>query len=307
MKKTTFLIAILSFAALCSAQNIRPMVKDVSASISTEKGQVLLTWAISEESVAQISELFVYRNVGSIVKTSTLSLLSPRATLNARDSSYIDEVSDYNAYYYAIVARTIDGYIYDVVIPTVNATNVPVAKTRAKEVITANTTTSNDRFKNATPTIDASVTAPLRERPLPYIDILSTDKAEAVATITNETLEITQLEANESIHSAYLQPSILEKDTNGERATGDDYTLYLIVSSDIMDSNWKQAQEKLLQFLQINRSTDATARANFYLAQTYYFQRDYRNALTYFQKSEKLYPIYSKQWIEESLNRFTIG
>ncbi len=306
MKKIAILIISCVFAALCSAQSMRPMITDLQSTLSSENTYVLLTWSIPKETASQITELLVYRNSGSIIRTSSLSILEPRAVLSPTQTSYKDDIQDYSAYYYAVVARTSEGGVYDVIIPTVNASDTAIVKEKLQVFVLDDKPEVENIYANAVPKIDSSVVAPLRERPLPNIDILATKKQDSTPTISEETLKAVNTVPTTPQSASFFKPLILEQDTNTENATGDDYTLSLIVNSSVALEDWVLAEQELLKFLQVNRTSTSSARANFYLAQSYYFQQEYRKALTHFQKSEKAYPVQSKKWIEEVLNRFTI-
>ncbi len=299
MKKIAILLLTGTFLSVfCGAQSIRPLISNINTSFSPADSQVTLMWTVPDGVLSQISNLLVYKNSGSIISTPTLSVLSPIATLSPTSSAYTDSLSDSKSYYYAVVARLTDGTMYDVVIPTVNATVKSVAKEKKQN----NTYVEPQNTDNIVTTrIMSNTEAPLRERPLPYLDIRP-DTTQNQVLLPGTTQGDNVLTKQET----FFAPYIFDEDKDGEKATGDDYSLYLIVNSVISQENWKSSQEELLKFLQINRSTSSTARANFYLAQTYYYQGDYRTALTHFQKAERLYPVNSKVWIEEVLNRFTI-
>ncbi len=296
MKKIAVLLFVcMFFAGISSAQSTRPIVTNIESSMPNESGTVSITWTISNEVSSTISELLVYRNVGSIITPLILSELEPYATLSRNETNYTDVINDYKSYYYAIIARTNNGLLYDIVIPSVNATDISTTREKVQVTVLPQDVQQALEYQNASTEISASVEAPLRKRPLPYLDIIpNIDSAfQADESITSNNLDL-------------FSPYILEEDRNGDNATGDDYTLFLIVQSVVEQENWVQSEQELLKFLQINRSSETTARANFYLGQVYYFMQDYRTSLTHLQRSEKLYPVYSKRWIEEALNRFTI-
>ncbi len=305
MKKLIILILFCTFTAICSAQSLRPMVKDISATINSDTSEVVLSWELPANVAANVQELLIYRNTGSIIKTSTLSILEPKANLSAETTTFTDTVRDYNMYYYAVVAKTIDGKMYDVIIPTINATNEAIVKEKLQVFVLDDKPEIENIYANAVPKIDTNVSVPLRERPLPVLGILPAE--EDVPSLSEETLTITSSLPQSHREALFSKPYILSEDMNGENATGDDYTLFVLVNTFVIAEDWENAKTELTKFLQINRSTEATARANFYLAQTYYFQKEYRLSLTHFQRAEKLYPVYSKRWIEEVLNQYTIG
>ncbi len=303
MKKIAILL--LSFILLIShsvAQNMRPLVTSITPQYFPQTSQVTLTWNTSEDVRSQISELFVYKNAGSILSAEVLSILVPIATLSSDQVSYTDTINDFKSYYYAIVARTNNGTLYDVIIPTVNATAISVQREPAAGVAIVPQVKEPEIQEEASSKINSSVQAPLRQRPLPYLDISSNNER-----IQNGSIARANQNSANTQESFYLQSHILDEDKNGESATGDDYTLFTIVNSVVAQENWEGAREELTSFLQVNRSAGATARANYYLGQSYYFLQEYRTSLTYFQRAERFYPVQSKKWIEEVLNLFSIG
>ncbi len=303
MKKIT--IIFLSFALLFShsfTQNMRPLVTNITSQYSAQNSQVTISWNTSEDARVQISELLVYKNAGSILSSEVLSILAPIATLSAEDVRYTDTINDFKSYYYAVVARTNNGSLYDVIIPTVNATAISVQREPLAGVAIAPQAKEHEVKEEPSSEINTNIQAPLRQRPLPYLDVSPNNERVESGPIT----DVNQNSANTQ-NAFYLHSHILDEDINGESATGDDYTLFTIVNSVIAQENWEAAQEELTSFLQVNRSAGATARANYYLGQSYYFLHEYRTALTYFQRSERFYPVQSKKWIEEVLNLFSIS
>ncbi len=304
MKKTAIFIIMCIFATICGAQSVRPMVENINVTTPGQTDIVTITWTFKENSLSQIKELLVYKKTETIIKSSDISMLAPIASLLPTQAYFSDTITDFSSYYYAVVARKNDGQLYDVIIPTVNATNIAIFKEKSQNVIAP---TEENAYANASSQIDSTIKAPLRERPLPSLLIIQDSTSSEHPLVSEAALGTADSLAYSIENEMFLTPYILDEDKNGSTATGDDYTLFLIVRSLIAQENWATSQEELLRFLQVNRTAATTIRANFYLAQCYYFQHNYRQALSHFQKTEKLYPVQSKKWIEESLNKFTIN
>ncbi len=304
MKKLSIFILFYVCISLCTAQEARPMVTNITVSSVLKDGQVTINWFVSQEAANQIQELLVYKVSGSIIKPVTLSSTQPIASLPALTTQYTDVLSDYKEYYYAIVAIDTKGNLYDVLIPTVNTTDSPVIRARiATPVVKAEVIQQQEVVS---PRPQANISSPQRERPLPVLQINEEIEKNDVPIITEQTLLNTNSFHNITQNSSYFTSEILPVDQNGQNATGDDYTIFYIVDTYISKGDWKTAEAELEKFLQTNRSKTTTARANFYLAQAKYFNQDYRTSLFFFQQAKKVYPLQSNKWIEEVLNRYTV-
>ncbi|MBN2553385.1 MAG: hypothetical protein JXB06_11485 [Spirochaetales bacterium] len=95
---------------------------------------------------------------------------------------------------------------------------------------------------------------------------------------------------------------ILPEDRNGP-ASGESASLQKILREHLLAGNYGEAESKLQGFLNIRRSPDTEARVRFYLAQAYYFQGLYEEALLEFVLcQERLYgPV--QPWLESCFRR----
>ncbi|MFI3257360.1 MAG: tetratricopeptide repeat protein [Spirochaetales bacterium] len=285
MRKISIFFVFLVSITLCAAQSTRPIATNIDASISTDEQYIKLSWDFNKSSLYNVQEILIFRNENTRVNATTVTTTEPIAILLPTETQFIDFPSgnENREYYYAVIARQNNGNIYDVVIPSSNATTKPVSLPESR---------LNNSDISAT---GSSSTAYPRQLPLPYIKIYADEPVNNSVT-NNVTTQ----------QKSKLTFDILPEETLGQIATGDDYTLYSIVESFILNDNRQEAQKELEQFLQINRNEKSVARANFYLGQTYYLTGQYRQALTCFQNAEKLYPQASKKWIEATLNAFSI-
>ncbi len=304
MKKISIYIVFLIISSICFSQEARPMVSNITVSTVSKDGQVTIGWFVSQEATHTIQELHVFRSSDGIIKPVTLnSGNEPIATLPSLSTQYTDTLLDYKNYYYAVVAVDINGNLFDVLIPTVNTTDSPVK--RPNVVSTSLKQEEVIQPQIISPRPQQNIETPQRERPLPILQITQVDEQEA-PLLTKETLLATNSHLGFNQQNEYFTTEILSIDMQGDKATGDDYTIFNIVDTYISKNDWLMAEEELERFLQTNRSKSSTARANFYLAQAMYFKQEYRSALFLFQQAKKVYPLQSNRWIEEVLNRYTV-
>ncbi len=294
-------LLIQSFSFL-SAQSNRPMISAISAE-GTETG-VIISWtkppAVSNSS---IKNLRLYRSYTPITGPAALQTLSPVANLNPLEFSYVDTPSNTTNYYYAIVSVLNDGTVYDVIIPSVNATVLPAGvpssqKTSVSAALDSAKTTEAEKHR-------VSPEETLRNTPLPYLNVMS--KADrSTETIPQELLDSAELLGiSAQKKTEARKPFIFEKDSK-DTSTGDDYSLYAIISTYFARADYKAAEVALRRFLSINHTTDITARTNIYLGQSLFFQQKYQDALSYFLLAESIYPAIAKRWIRFTLDDFSI-
>ncbi|MDP3178480.1 MAG: hypothetical protein Q8M76_11300 [Spirochaetaceae bacterium] len=79
---------------------------------------------------------------------------------------------------------------------------------------------------------------------------------------------------------------------------GEDYSLSIIVNDKLGMRDWSGAVEQLRNYLSLNRSAAAIARARFYLGQALAFSGSYREAFFEFLLARASYPTETKGWID---------
>lgn len=79
---------------------------------------------------------------------------------------------------------------------------------------------------------------------------------------------------------------------------GEDYALSLIVTEKLIKRDWAEAIDQLHKYLSLNRSTDASARARFYLGQALAYSGAYRDSFFEFLSARARYPKESAPWID---------
>ena len=82
------------------------------------------------------------------------------------------------------------------------------------------------------------------------------------------------------------------------RYSGGQTELSSIISSCFSTKNWLKAETELKKYISNSTSTSAKQRAEFYLAETYYFLGKKREALLLFLSLREQYPLESAEWID---------
>ena len=301
MKRTVLLsIAVLSILTVF-AQDGRPVVTDIQTALG-ENGSILVSWKLGEKVRNEIKELLVYRSTGSRIDSLDAENV---AVLSPDDRSYADfNIQKGTDYYYAVLARDEKGAVYDLLIPAANTTISPIALPAAAAGTDNPQTLLSEDAPQAPHKETAAAARGIREQPLPTLRLFSQTESDPLAEKNTDDFsagfetprDFTQKQAAD----------ILPQEKTDAESTGDDYSLFAIVDAYVKTKNWKAAEKELIQFLQINRTDETTARANFYLGQSYYFSGKYREALNCFQNARRLYPVQSKRWSTRVLDAYRI-
>ncbi len=297
-KPATFIILIFLTVFNAASQSSRPMVSDIDAEPSGKN--IVVKWTLpTKEAFRNIDAILVYRSRQAFSSGSQLSEDIKIATLAANVTSYTDTSCGIYSWYYAVTARYSDGSMYDLIIPTVNATVYPAGIASTQETEETPVVSANIQTYTSAGTI--------REMPLPYLHLFQDDEPLS-GTIEAESLEEAAKFGLNSIIRQNVKPYVFTEDQD-DNVTGDTYTLHNIIVSFFMRNDWVSSEAELKKFLQTNKSNFITARAQIYTGQTLFFQGKYREALSYFMQAEKTYPeldAISKRWIQYSLDYFEI-
>lgn len=295
------LIVFLSMLSLLSAllcaedytQTVRPIVKNIEVS-HIANAQVRVSWKLPQGFSA--SAILIFKDTQPFVAKNQVVTTSPIAQVKADSTYYVDRLMNYQEYYYAVIAKRDDGTLYDVVLPSINAT---VTGIRAKrEVVQQEEDAERPQEK-------LYADGQLRELPLPYLEML--EEQLKPNPLRKEVMDAgRELAGNHTVkHIKPLPPYIFEEDMIAP-AGGDDYFLFEILKEYFVRKDYKNSVEQLLKFLSINRSDSVTNRAVFYLAESYYYRKNYRQALNLFLFVEDEIPVASKKWIESTLDLYQL-
>jgi hypothetical protein len=149
-----------------------------------------------------------------------------------------------------------------------------------------------------------ATTLPLASTPLPYLQLAGdTRNTVSVPRQRTDLDPMTQAAVSRVLSTApppqasQAQVVILPED-RGEPAAGESASLHNILRDTLLAGDFTEAESRLLGFLNLRRSSYTEARVRFYLAQAYYFQGLYEEALLEFVLAQgELYaPV--QPWIE---------
>ena len=310
---------------LLHSQSARPLVSNINAQGSS-RTKITVTWTLPKKTEGNvITELLIYKATRPLIDISSFANLNPIARIPGTSVTYTDTVKDTNEYYYAVISvikagsystdmelyydEDIDGPLekadalsqsstYKVLLPGVNAT-VKGAKVKI---------TSQKERQKAVPQVKKSEKSytenELREKPLPFMDILGDNAEVHEHKISTETESYAlSLVKGSSYTQTMLESHVFEDDILSP-AGGDEYFLFEILKNSFIQKKYAQSEKELKDFLSQNRKQNVTNRANFYLGESYYFQGKYSNALSQFLLVEETYPSLTKKWIESTLDLY---
>lgn len=293
MKKISFVfIFFILFSTNAFSQN-KPVVQDIQAAAA--KGtRINVYWTLPDNVESAITKLFLYRDTKVISSYSQLANAELIAQLPAETCGYTDNVSDYNDYYYAVIAYT--DKPYDVIFLSMNSTvyGVHLIAPKQKE-ITPKEKNDEKLYPEGT----------MRETPLPFINYVEGQNnseliSEKTAKATNEFSVYIP-----SSDSAAITPYFFEEDLVSPDG-GDDFLLFEVLKNSFVQEKYEEAIVSLKKLDGTNISETVRNRVNFYIAEAYFFTGDFEEAAKYFVKVAHVYPLETKIWINNTLDRMAL-
>lgn len=289
-----FFFAVLFFSS-SYAQNIkaRPVCKSLSAKkIGVNK--IELTWNLPEDN-SGIASIAIFRSTTKIEQRSTISAEKPVAEVPASSSRYIDNLKHFGDYYYALITRDKNGNLFNVLIPTVNST-----------VKAVSLLPPDDYFDADSQLEEQYVPGFLRELPLPYLNLISDLDIKATPMTAKAKKAGKELAGKYAVRQIkLLNPYVFPEDMILS-PEGDDFFLFESLKNYFIKKDYKGSVKDLRNFLKITREAEVMKRAVFYLAESQYYCKNYRNALELFLFSEDFYPDLAKKWIDSTLDFYKI-
>ena len=288
---SSFLILICSFAY---AQKVTS--RPVCTAIAAQKigiNKIQLSWNLPSDFNA--ASIAIFRSTGPIQQKSTISAEKPVAEVPAHTTSYTDNLRHFGDYYYALIARDRNGNLFNMLLPTVNATVKPVSLIPP-----------DDYYEVASEPDEQYVPGFLRELPLPYLDLISDLDIKPTPMTAKAKNAGKELAGKYAVKKpVLLNPYVFEEDMVVS-PQGDDFFLFESLKTYFIKKDYKGSVKDLKTFLAITREPAVTTRAVFYLAQSQYYCRNYRKALELFLFVEDELPELSKKWIDSTLDFYTI-
>ena len=178
MKKFIFSFAAVFvlqfFSQNLNAQSVfqaKPVVNSISAK-KTAVNKIQLTWSLPENFSA--ASIAVFRSSAQIVESSAILSMKPVAEIPAKSISYTDTLKFFGEYYYALIARDKSGNIFDIVIPSANATISAVKLENPKKGEIGKTQAGQtDKIGQIEQPEEKYQPSFLRNLPLPYLNLIS--------------------------------------------------------------------------------------------------------------------------------------
>lgn len=312
MKKFIFsfaaVFALQFFSQNLNAQSVfqaKPVVNSISAK-KTAINKIQLTWSLPENFSA--ASIAVFRSSAQIVENSEILSMKPVAEIPAKSTSYTDTLKFFGEYYYALIARDKSGNLFDIVIPSANATisAVKLENPKKDEFAEKTQTGQEDKIEQNEQLEQKYQPSFLRNLPLPYLNLISdigrkpTEFGEKAKTAGKE-LSGKFFAQKPKIR----QPYIFEEDLVCAPG-GDDYYLFQSLKNYFIKKDYRASAADLKNFLSVSREPYTAARASFYLAESQYYCRNYKSALQIFLFLEDVFPSLSKLWADSSLDQYTI-
>ena len=214
-------------------QMVRPIVKNISVSHIAD-AQVRVSWKLPQGFSA--SAILIFKDTQPFVTKNQITTMSPIAQVKPDSTYYVDRLMNYKEYYYAVIARRADGSLYDVVLPSINATASGIRARR--EAVKQEEDKELEQEK-------LYADGQLRELPLPYLEML--EEQHKPNPLRKEVLAAGEKLAGAHVkkHLAILPPYIFEEDMIAP-AGGDDYFLFEILKEYFIRKDYKNSVEYLV-------------------------------------------------------------
>ena len=271
--------------------------RPVCTAISAQKvgvNKIKLSWNLPENFNA--ASIAIFRSTSQIQQKSFISAEKPVAELPAHTTSYTDNLKHFGDYYYALIARDKNGNLFNMLLPTVNATVKAVSLLPPDDYYEIASNEPDEQY----------VPGFLRELPLPYLDLISDLDIKATPMTSKAKKAGIELAGNYAVKKPrLLNPYVFEEDMVLS-PEGDDFFLFESLKNYFIKKDYKGSVKDLRNFLAITREPYVTTRAVFYLAQSQYYCRNYRKALELFLFVEDELPELSKKWIDSTLDFYQI-
>ena len=296
LAKTLHITAsFLLFSISAFSQSNRTTIYNISASADSDKS-IKITWDFQNSKNKDVKNFELYRANKPFSTTWELSEESKIAEISGEKRSYLDEVTDYHEYYYAITVKTSDGEDR-ILLPSINATVNGIH--RKMPQIKKQTITSASEKEKIYPE------GTTRETPLPAIAMLDNKEPYQLDIQTIHSGEqLASKKANEE--QTILEPFAFEEDLLSPES-GEDYLLFDALHKTFAKRKYTEGIASLKDFLSVNHSQPVTDRAYFYLGECQYFSGSFKDAIMTFLKVQDVFPELCQKWIDSSLDLINIS
>ena len=293
--KKLFIIATILFTVITAvfSQN-KPIVTDIQA--LTAKGtRINIYWTLPQNPEPEITKLLIYRDTRPIFSYNQLSGAYFLAELPPEACGYTDSVSDYNDYFYAVIAFT--DRPYDLILVSMNSTveGVHLIAPEQKDI---------EAKKKAEEKLYAE--GSLRETPLPFINYVE-GQGQGDSLISDDIARSASQFSSYSSKAARapVSPYFFEEDLISPDS-GDDFLLFEVLKNTFVQEKYEEAIILLNKLNGTNISESVRNRVYFYIAEAYFFTGDFEEAAKAFVKVAHVYPLQTKIWMNYTLDRIAL-
>ncbi len=288
------LILLLTTAVNIYSQN-KPIVTDIQAAAS--KGtRINIYWTLPQNPQPAITKLLIYRDTRPISSYNQLAGAEFLAELGPDSCGYTDKVSDYNDYFYAVIAYT--DRPFDLILVSMNSTveGVHLIAPEPKD-IEAKKKPDEKLYTEGT----------MRETPLPFINYVEGQGQEDSLISDEVAKSAASLFSAGSTKSSRspVQPYFFEEDLISPDS-GDDFLLFEVLKNTFVQEKYEEAIVLLNKLNGTNISESVRNRVLFYIAEAYFFTGDFEEAAKGFVKVAHVYPLQTKIWMNYTLDRIAI-
>ena len=292
MKKSFFVAVIFLALSFClNAQN-KPIVTDIQA-VPAKGTRINIYWTLPQNPEPAITKLLIYRDTRPISSYNQLAGAYFLAELSAESCGYTDTVSDYNDYFYAVIAFT--DRPYDLILVSMNSTveGVHLIAPEPKDI-----------EPKQKPEEKLYTDGTMRETPLPFINYV---EGQGEPLISDEVAQTaSQFSGSSSKNNLTpVQPYFFEEDLISPDS-GDDFLLFEVLKTTFVQEKYEEAIVLLNKLNGTNITESVRNRVLFYIAEAYFFTGDFEEAAKGFVKVAHVYPLQTKIWMNYTLDRIAI-
>ncbi len=285
MKKIVlFIFSLFCFLPLTALET--PLVQEINT-ILQDDNEIKISWILPTDT-SEIQYFLLFKDSKPITTFSQIQELSESIQLSKSTTFFIDRPSDYAPIYYAVIAFT--DKMYPLIMPSYNST---VKSIRLKSVESEIPTEPIQKQPSLYPQGKS------RETPLPslaYSEKQNEELSENVQSSISKLNLTSQSLSKKVLASHIFDDELLTPDG------GDNLLLFDIIKNTFITNKYTECIDSLSKLLSTNISKEVQNRAYFYIGQCYYFTANYKTAISYFVKTESVYPSLSQKWINSSLD-----
>ena len=287
------LILLLTTTFFIYSQN-KPIVTDIQA-VPAKGTRINVYWTLPQNPEPKITKLLIYRDTRPISSYNQLAGAYFLAELEPETCGYTDTLTDYNDYFYAVIAFT--DRPYDLILVSMNSTveGVHLIAPEPKDI-----------EPKKKPEEKLYTDGAMRETPLPFISYVEGQGQEdsrisdEVAKAASQFSALSTKSSRTPVTPFFFEEDLISPDS------GDDFLLFEVLKNTFVQEKYEEAIVLLNKLNGTNISQSVRNRVNFYMAQSYFFTGDFEQAAMLFAKTAQAFPLQTKIWMNYTLDRIAL-